>query len=260
MTLSELGNFSFRSTTSPAASGGERDQARQDAKLKQACQQFEGMMLGLMFKEMRKTVGKDALLGGGFGEDIFRGQLDQAIADSASQGGQAGIANLLYQQLSAKNTARPGANPQDYLRSLGNAGTGRGEMLLPVKGEVTSTFGPRVHPLSGELKEHEGLDLAAPEGTPVQAAYGGRVSFAGERGAYGNLVVVEHPDGGSSYYGHLKAIAVAAGQAVKPGQSLGTVGQTGVTTGPQLHFELRDAAGSPRDPLPLMAKSLAVAG
>jgi murein DD-endopeptidase MepM/ murein hydrolase activator NlpD len=126
----------------------------------------------------------------------------------------------------------------------------------PVQGEVTSTFGLRVHPVSGEVRPHRGLDLAAPEGTPFQAARAGVVRFSGQFGEFGNLVVVEHDDGSQAYYGHCRSIKTSTGQRVAQGQTLGQVGMTGLATGPHLHFEVRDAAGSAVDPLPLVAGGL----
>jgi hypothetical protein len=73
------------------------------------------------------------------------------------------------------------------------AGAGSGRLLRPVDGSVTSSFGEREHPVTGEHKHHDGLDLAAPQGTPIRAAEGGVVSFAGRQGGYGNVVVVDHP-------------------------------------------------------------------
>lgn len=147
-------------------------------------------------------------------------------------------------------------------RTQRRSGTGNGQGLggtdyhPPIQGEVTSTFGLRVHPVSGEVRPHRGLDLAAPEGTPFKAARAGVVRFAGPYGEYGNLVVVEHDDGSQAYYGHCRSIKTSTGQRVAQGQTLGQVGMTGLATGPHLHFEVRDAAGSAVDPLPLVAGGL----
>ncbi len=85
-------------------------QAQEQAALKKACREFEGMLLAQMWKEMRKTVQKSGLMSGGFGEEIFSSMLDQAYADAASEGGALGLAELLEQQLSTQNYSRPGAN------------------------------------------------------------------------------------------------------------------------------------------------------
>ncbi|HIE53973.1 MAG TPA: M23 family metallopeptidase [Chromatiaceae bacterium] len=116
--------------------------------------------------------------------------------------------------------------------------------IWPLRGRLTSLFGPRVHPIFGTPDFHTGIDFAVPEGTPVHAA-AGTVSFAGERG-YGLLV--EHR-GFSTYYAHLSRILVEAGQFVEQGQVIALSGNTGLSTGPHLHFEIR-RSGKPVDPLP----------
>jgi murein DD-endopeptidase MepM/ murein hydrolase activator NlpD len=126
-------------------------------------------------------------------------------------------------------------------------GTAAGDLRLPVEARVSSEFGPRTHPVSGERHEHSGIDFAAPAGSPVRAAAAGTVAFAGERGGYGNLVIIRHPDGAETYYAHQRDLSVRTGQPVSAGQLVGTVGSTGRSTGPHLHFELR-RDGRPVDP------------
>jgi murein DD-endopeptidase MepM/ murein hydrolase activator NlpD len=108
---------------------------------------------------------------------------------------------------------------------------------------VTSPFGSR----DGRL--HAGLDIGAPKGTLATAAAGGIVSFAGTQSGYGNIVVIEHPGGTSTAYAHLSKISVVVGQLVTQGQEIGLVGSTGRSTGPHLHFEIREN-GHAVDPLP----------
>ncbi len=146
---------------------------------------------------------------------------------------------------------RPSASPAPAL-----GGKTAAEMSVPVQGAVTSTFGLRLHPITGDVRPHHGLDLAAPAGTPVSAALAGVVRFAGQAGDYGRLVVLEHDDGTSTFYGHCRSLSVTPGQRVAQGQMVARVGMTGLATGPHLHFEVRDAAGRPQDPLPMVAKSL----
>ncbi len=94
---------------------------------------------------------------------------------------------------------------------------------------------------------HTGLDFAAPAGTPVLAASAGTVTFTGRDGPYGNLVTISHPGGVVTYYGHLSAIRVTAGQPITTGQTIGLVGATGNASGPHLHFEVR-VHDTPVDP------------
>ena len=109
---------------------------------------------------------------------------------------------------------------------------------LPMLVPITSGFGWRIHPISGDRRFHTGLDLGAPYGTPVLSAMAGRVVQAGEMGGYGLAVVVQATSGQQeNLYGHLSAIAVKPGDQVAQGGILGLVGSTGNSTGPHLHFE-----------------------
>lgn len=105
---------------------------------------------------------------------------------------------------------------------------------------VSSGFGMRKHPILGFSRMHQGVDFAAPTGTPVYAAADGTVSFAGTRGAYGRLVELSHAGGVRTRYAHMHRIASAmrSGARVRQGQVIGSVGSTGLSTGPHLHFEL----------------------
>lgn len=122
--------------------------------------------------------------------------------------------------------------------------------LKPLSGRLSSPFGWRSLSVNGN-NFHGGIDLAAPIGTPVRAARSGRVERAGWWGSYGNVVVLNHGDGSETRYAHLSAVLVAPGDSVRQGDVVGTVGSTGASTGPHLHFEVR-FAGVAVDPLPLL--------
>jgi len=115
---------------------------------------------------------------------------------------------------------------------------------LPTVATVALGYGWQINPSTGKVFFHSGLDLLAAAGTPVQAVGAGTVAFTGEQGSYGNLVVVNHQGGRQSRYAHLQTVAVKAGQKVKQGDLLGTVGSTGTPTSnqPHLHFEVRYAS------------------
>jgi len=119
---------------------------------------------------------------------------------------------------------------------------------LPVRGRITSPFGWRIHPISGRRRMHTGVDIAAPIGTPIAAAGGGEIIWAGRRGGYGNAVMIDHGRGITTLYGHMSAINVRRGQVVRRGQCIGWVGSTGYSTGPHCHFEKR-INGRPVNPL-----------
>ncbi len=108
----------------------------------------------------------------------------------------------------------------------------------PLGGRLTSFYGGRVHPIFRQWGFHNGLDIAAPYGTPVGAARGGVVISTGWMGGYGKAVIIQHDDGFTTLYGHLSSIHVQPGQKVKTGQFIGRVGSTGWSTGPHLHFTL----------------------
>jgi len=112
--------------------------------------------------------------------------------------------------------------------------------ILPLNGRrVTSGFGLRTHPISQNVKFHSGVDIAAPTGTPVRATSDGIVSSASWFGNYGLYVSISHGNGVQSGYAHLSGVEVVAGQTVKKGDVLGYVGSTGRSTGPHLHYEIR---------------------
>lgn len=140
------------------------------------------------------------------------------------------------------------------------AGAGGG-LTPPVKGVLTSKFGPRTHPIFRDVRVHTGVDWAAPSGTPVTAAFSGEIVAAGPGGGYGNLLKIGHGGGRETWYAHLSAFAdgVAAGRVVKAGDLVGYVGTTGNSTGPHLHLELR-VAGAPTDPLAAPTSFVAAAG
>jgi len=107
---------------------------------------------------------------------------------------------------------------------------------------VSSVFNPRRrHPISGIVRAHKGVDYAAPTGTPIWAAGEGRIQFAGRKGGYGNVVMIDHGKGISTVYGHMSRFGKSArvGRTVKQGDIIGYVGMTGAATGPHLHYEYR---------------------
>jgi murein DD-endopeptidase MepM/ murein hydrolase activator NlpD len=122
------------------------------------------------------------------------------------------------------------------------------------KGWQSSGFGRRVDPFTGQMAWHGGLDFAAPKGSKVRAVAGGVVVFSGRRGAYGNLVEINHGNGYSTRYAHSSENRVAVGDVVRKGDVIATVGSSGRATGPHVHFEvLKD--GRSVDPARYVARS-----
>ncbi len=129
------------------------------------------------------------------------------------------------------------------------APTGSGVLRRPLGGAaLSSMFGPRVHPIFGTVRMHNGVDFRGSTGTPIMAAGGGTVVYAGPRGGYGNTVVIDHGNSLATLYAHQSAVYVAVGATVTAGQVIGAVGSTGFSTGPHLHFEVR-LGGTPVNPL-----------
>ncbi|WP_443936534.1 M23 family metallopeptidase [Pedobacter sp. MW01-1-1] len=112
-------------------------------------------------------------------------------------------------------------------------------MGYPFKGVITSGYGHRENPFTGEnVETHKGLDIRASYGDLVKATANGKIIFAGSRGGYGNCVVIQHGNGFQTYYGHLSRILVRNGQSIESGNYIGKVGSTGRSTGPHLHYEI----------------------
>ena len=109
----------------------------------------------------------------------------------------------------------------------------------PVRGFLSSTYGPRTDPFTGNQRTHEGIDIVAPKGTPVKSPADGIVTYSGVDPSLGNMLVVDHGYGVITRYGHINANLVREGQRVKRGDALATVGTTGRSTGPHLHYEIR---------------------
>jgi murein DD-endopeptidase MepM/ murein hydrolase activator NlpD len=128
---------------------------------------------------------------------------------------------------------------------------------MPLEGmTLTSGYGMRNHPVLGGRRQHNGVDLAAPSGTPVFATADGRIGMAQRFSSYGNYVQIEHGGSMQTRYAHLSSYTVQAGEMVHKGDLIGYVGSTGRSTGPHLHYEVR-VAGVAVDPTPYMAPQFA---
>lgn len=114
-----------------------------------------------------------------------------------------------------------------------------GELFIyPIIGRLTSPFGYRRDPFTGRKSFHTGIDIAAPTGTPIKSTLDGKISYTGYSAIYGNYVIITHSGGYQSMYGHLHTIKVKRGQAIQQGNIIGSVGNTGRSTGPHVHFSI----------------------
>ncbi|MBT5855687.1 M23 family metallopeptidase [bacterium] len=111
--------------------------------------------------------------------------------------------------------------------------------IMPVYGRILSDYGWRVHPKSGKMQFHKGVDIPSWVGAPVKATADGVVEFAGWAGGYGWLIIIGHEYGYRSLYAHLSEILISTGQPLQKGQIIGKIGETGITTGPHIHYEIR---------------------
>jgi murein DD-endopeptidase MepM/ murein hydrolase activator NlpD len=116
-------------------------------------------------------------------------------------------------------------------------------------GYITSNYGMRIHPIRHRAMFHQGVDFAAPQGSPVVAVADGVVTFSGRRSGYGNLIEISHANGYATRYGHNSVNGVSEGQPIRKGQVIGAVGATGTATGPHVHFEVR-RNGEALNPMP----------
>lgn len=133
---------------------------------------------------------------------------------------------------------RWGSGAGQFYRANGESAR-KGLMRTPVNGaRETSGFGMRFHPILSYSRLHQGTDFGAPYGSPVMAAAGGKVIFAGTHGGHGNYIMIQHRPGLATAYAHLSRFAIKIGQQVEQGQVIGYVGSTGLSTGPHLHYEV----------------------
>lgn len=178
--------------------------------------------------------------------DIYR-FVDEDGVECFTDSPRNGKASLYLRE---KKAARPGTRRTvpHHLRATGITGTSPAisqtvpppsdaSAAPPVQGRITSLVGFRHDPIDGTMREHRGIDIAVPEGTPVRAIAPGRVAFAGNRPGYGTMVVLEHPDGIITLYAHNSMNAVVEGASVSAGDTIALSGSTGRSTGPHLHFE-----------------------
>ncbi len=182
-------------------------------------------------------------------QDVEEGQGPYAQADKGPSGSTFGAPGVMGMVRSLANAIEerggvvpehPGATvPGSESVGETTSAVGLPPMHWPLQSRVSSGFGWRPDPFTGERAWHAGIDIGAPVGTPVQAAWDGEVAFVGERAGYGRLVVLEHNDGWRTFYAHNNANKVQVGDRVRAGQTIATVGSSGRATGPHLHFEIR---------------------
>ena len=211
--------------------------ASSDSALHRAARDMEAILLRQLLRSSGAYDG-----GEGPGASVRADLFASALADAVTQAGGLGLAGTLERSLSG---AAPPAAARPPPPAAGQPAALAG--LLPVAGHVTSPFGLRSDPFTGQLREHDGVDLGAPEGAAIRATADGVVRSAGPRGGYGFAVEVDHGNGLTTLYGHASELLVSAGDTVRAGQEIARVGSSGRSTGAHLHFEVR-VGGHPVDP------------
>jgi murein DD-endopeptidase MepM/ murein hydrolase activator NlpD len=184
--------------------------------------------------------------------DALAAQQQQArdAAASSEQTENTALGNAVAQHDQAEaDLQAESARIASLVQSAGEPSvSGNGTFIWPVSGPISSPYGSRTDPVTGQQAFHAGLDIAVPCGTPIKAAASGSVISAGwNSGGYGNMTLINHGNGLSSLYGHQSSIIVSSGQSVTQGQVIGYVGSTGKSTGCHVHFEVR-VGGNPVDP------------
>lgn len=192
--------------------------------------------------------------------DIFEAAFEQKVN---GQGDVVGAERLVYASLQTQTKSRalylfqPPGDAQPSWFDGNGASVVRGLMRTPVEGaRITSSFGPRVHPVLGYTRIHKGTDFAVPVGTAVYASGDGVVDFVGPHGGHGNFIRIRHSPDLQTAYAHLSGYApgVVVGAAVRQGRAIGVSGNTGLSSGPHLHYEVI-VDGAQVDPMAFQTSS-----
>jgi len=189
-------------------------------------------------KELEKDIEEATQLILDLEKDLENKQAEYEAISAEEDATNAAIDKLVA-ELEAERAAEAAA-AAGAAGSGGSSVSGTGTFVFPVASYVyiSSRFGMRVHPITGQYKSHTGMDIASNQGTAVYACDSGTVVLAEWYGGYGNCIMIDHGNGYKTLYGHLSVISVSNGQTVSQGDTIGQVGSTGNSTGPHLHLEV----------------------
>jgi len=194
---------------------------------KELATKVQAMFMEVMIKAMEESVqSEEGFFGNSASSEIYRGMLREQLATAMSRQ----VSGQLQEQLENKIQAKPPAEHSHEFESSPD---------LPVDGRISSEMGWRRDPINGQRRYHNGIDIAAPEGTVIKAVESGRVIESGVKGGYGNTVVIQTDDGRKMLYAHNNLNFVRAGDRVHKGEAIAEVGSTGRATGPHVHFEVK---------------------
>ncbi|MEK7773970.1 MAG: peptidoglycan DD-metalloendopeptidase family protein [Deltaproteobacteria bacterium] len=226
--------------------------------IKKALVEFEALFINQMLKTMRESIEKTSLFHGGNGEETYASMFDMELSRALASAGGIGLEKTFMKQflkeygigpekgLNAPHgpgeVTDPGQTPDEKEGAWpgdANYGADRGRLSrFPLPGRISSYFGARKDPFTGDEKFHHGLDIAAKEGAPVYPAAPGKVIFSGKKDGYGNVVEILHANGVITRYGHNAGNLVKDGDTADTREPIAYVGSTGRSTGPHLHFEV----------------------
>ncbi len=208
-----------------------------NSELKAVAKEMEAMFVYQMLKAMRETT-NSGFFGKGLGNETYTSLFDMELARLFAERGL-GLQDMLLKELNR------GVEESEVIGEKSNPPTPPLSTFdprpssLPVDGTISSPFGMRQDPFTGEEKFHHGIDIAAPQGREIFPVKNGKAIFSGYLPRYGNTVIIEHEDGFISKYAHNMVNLVSAGEDVGPDHVIALVGSTGRATGPHLHFEVK---------------------
>jgi murein DD-endopeptidase MepM/ murein hydrolase activator NlpD len=245
-------------------------------RVKQLAQEFEAMIMTQMLRGMRRSMLSEEDREQGLGNESMIDTIDIELGRALSRAGGFGLADVLAKAIEARHgsgtqktsdqpavnvrpiqvapipigppsdvprDAQPIVAPSEPPRRVQEPMAPRSaapDLQVP-EGRQSSAFGWRRDPFTGVRQFHRGIDVAQAYGQDVRAAAAGRVTYAGDRGAYGTMIVIDHPEGRQTRYAHLSLTGVKPGDLVDIGQIIGKSGDSGRSTGPHLHFEVLEA-------------------
>lgn len=218
------------------------------AKAAALAQQFESMLLSQMLREMRILESDDE--GSGFGSSIMNDTMRTEFAMALGKAGGMGIASSLqdaFARVGAQDDVQDGSHDAASVAVAPLPVVADPVALMLPDAKVSSSFGWRTDPLNGSPRFHHGTDLRMAYGQDVRSAGGGIVKSVSDAGGYGLMVAIDHGGGLETRYAHLSAASVTPGETIAAGQVIARSGNSGRSTGPHLHFEVRED-GQPVDP------------
>lgn len=265
--LTSLGSFAAPSSPVQKAEALAAGAKGKDSVARQkAAQEFASLLFLEVLKAMRAASPQSGFSEtDGLSRDVYTSMMDTEVARLMAKQDSSGLTKTIQKALDKLADKAAGQNlpapttPARPIEAVApappvpSAAAPASSQASPVGGVVSSSFGPRRDPFNGVTRLHDGVDIAAPAGTPVTAAAGGKVIFSGAAAGYGNMVEIAHDNGIVTRYAHTASNLVALGDEVRLGQSIALVGNTGRSTGAHLHFEVRKD-GKPIDPSILLGE------